>query len=261
MHNQICRLGDKLKINMKRNFSSLVNSNMRINNAMRNLKVNTAFISLDDKGLNKFKPHLTIHYFNKDEYVFQASTPKKYFYILVRGRVKLCRVSSAGREVIQWFSFPGEIFGLSEIHQNNQRAIYAQCCESCEVYAIALNQFEEIISHSPELAMKVIEQLSERLKIVGDTLLNFTSDCVRTRLIKLLIRLNMHSGVNYKKGVLIDVKLTHKEISDMAGTCRQSITTSLGELKSEGYIKIVDNLIYIPSIVRLEKLLDRKKRQ
>lgn len=224
---------------------------------MRNLKVNTALISLDDKSLNKLKPYLTVHAFNKGEYVFQASTPKKYFYILVHGRVKLCRVSSAGREVIQWFCFPGEIFGLSEIHQSNQREIYAQCCESSEVYAIALNQFEKFIGHSPELAMKVIEQLSERLKVVGDSLLNFTSDSVRIRLIKLLIRLTMHSGVNYKKGVLIDVKLTHKELSDMVGTCRQSVTTALGELKSEGYINIVDNLIFISSIVKLEKLVEK----
>lgn len=228
---------------------------------MKNLKKNTPLISLDDKSLSQFKPYLTIHAFHKNEYVFQASTPKKYFYILVSGRVKLCRVSSAGREVIQWFCFPGEIFGISEITETNQHATYAQCCESCEVYAIPLNQFQEFISHSPELAMKVIEQLSERLKIVGDSLLNFTSDSVKTRLIKLLTRLDMHFGVKYKKGVLIDVKLTHKEMSDMVGTCRQSVTTALGELKSEGYIEVVDNFLYIPSIVKLEKLIDRQKQE
>lgn len=226
---------------------------------MKNHKKNTALIFLDDKSLNKFKPYITVHAFNKDEYVFQASTPKKYFYILVRGRVKLCRVSSAGREVIQWFCFPGEIFGLSDISQANQRSIYAQCCENSEVYAIALNQFKEFIGHSPELSMKVIEQLSERLNVVGDSLLNFTSDCVRTRLIKLIIRLNMSFGISYKKGVLIDVKLTHKELSDMVGTCRQSITTAIGGLKSEGYIIMIDNLIYIPSTVKLEKLIGREK--
>lgn len=239
----------------------LVNSNMRIDSAMKSHKSNTPLISLDDENLNKFKSYSTIHRFDKDEYIFQASTPKKYFYILVSGRVKLCRVSSAGREVIQWFCFPGEIFGLSESSQTNQHAIYAQSCESCEAYAIPLSQFEEFISHSPDLALKVIEQLSVRLKVVGDSLLNFTSDCVKTRIIKLLIRLNMSFGVSYKKGVLIDVKLTHKEISDMVGTCRQSVTTALGELKSEGYIKIIDSHLYIPSIEKLDKLIDRQKQE
>ena len=143
---------------------------------MKIIKKNTTLISLDEKSLNEFKSYSTVHVFKKDEYVFQESTSKKYFYILVSGRVKLCRVSSAGREVIQWFCFPGEIFGISEIPETNQHATYAQCCESCEVYAIPLNRFQEFISHSPGFAMKVIEQLSERLKIVGDSLLNFTSE-------------------------------------------------------------------------------------
>lgn len=228
---------------------------------MENLKTNTTLISLDDKSLDKIKSYSTVHTFNKGEYVFQESTAKNYFYILVSGRVKLCRVSSVGREVIQWFCFPGEIFGLAEISETNQHAIYAQCCESCEIYVIPISQLQEFISHSPEIAMKVIEQLSVRLKVLGDSLLNFTSDCVRTRLIKLLTRLSMRFGVKYKKGVLINVKLTHKEISDMVGTCRQSVTTALGELKSEGYIRIIDNLLYIPSIVKLEKLIDRRKQE
>ena len=254
MHNQICRLDDKLKTIVKRNHSSLVNSNIRINSTMKTLKTNTTLISLDDKSLNKFKSYSTIHTFNKNEYVFQASTPKKYFYILVSGRIKLSRVSSAGREVMQWFCFPGEIFGLSEIPQTNQHAIYAQCCESCEVYAIPLNQFQEFISQSPEIAIQIIEQLSVRLTIVGDTLLNFTSDNVKTRLVKLLTRLNIRFGIQHDKGVLINVNLTHKEISDMIGACRQSVTTALGELKAEGYIKLVDNHLYIPSLTKLEML-------
>ena len=239
----------------------LVNSNMRINSPMKNLKSNTAHILLDQKSLMKFKPYLTVHTYQKNEYVFQASTPKKHFYILVNGRVKLCRVSSAGREVMQWFCFPGEVFGLSEISDRHQHAAYAQCCENSEVYAISLNQFQSFISHSPELAMKVIEQLSERLKVVGDSLLNFTSDSVKIRLVKLLIRLNMHSGMSYKKGVMIDVKLTHKEISDMVGACRQSITTVLGELKSEGYVQMIDSHLYIPSVTRLEKLIDKLRQE
>jgi len=225
---------------------------------MKNIKTNAMLILLDNRHLDRFKSYSSVHAFNKNEYVFQASTPKKYFYILVSGRVKLSRVSSEGREVIQWFCFPGEIFGISEITETNQHATYAQCCESSEVYAIPLNQFQEFITHSPEFAMKVIEQLSERLKIVGDSLLNFTSDSVMTRLIKLLTRLNMYFGVEHKKGSLIDVKLTHKEISDMVGTCRQSITTALGELKSGGYIEIVDSLLYIPSVSKLEDLIKHK---
>lgn len=222
------------------------------------IKKISSLICFDEAMKEKLKSYSINHLFNKDDFVFQASTPKKYFYILLSGRVKLYRVSSVGKEVTQWFCFPGEVFGIADVLpvQTGPESVYAQCCEASEVVAIPLSQFNEFITHSPDLAIQIIEQLSIRLKIVGDTLLNFTSDNVKTRLVKLITRLSMRFGVEYKKGVLINVVLTHKEIADMMGTCRQSVTTALGELKSDGYIKIIEQQIFVPSVLKFEKLVD-----
>lgn len=222
--------------------------------SVKNVRLNKSLITLNEDTLKRFKPYITVHSLCKGDFVFQASTSKKCFYIVIKGRVKLCRVSEAGKEITQWFCFPGEIFGLAELPESHQHSIFSQCCENSEVIAIPLNQFNNFIQFSPELAMQIIEQLSVRLKIVGDTLLNFTSDNVKTRLIKLLTRLNMRFGVEYNKGVIINVVLTHKEISDMIGACRQSVTTALGELKAEGNISLIDNHFFIPSIEKFERL-------
>jgi len=225
------------------------------------IKGNTqSLINLDKECLNRIKTYSNMHFLGKGDFVFQAGTIKKHFYLLLKGRVKLYRVSSAGKEVTQWFCFPGEAFGLSELQTTVHQTIYAQCCEKSEVLAIPLNKFSLFIQQSPDAALKIIEQLSMRLKITGDTLLNFTSDDVKTRLIKLLIRLNMRFGVKSREGVLIDIVLTHKEIADMIGTCRQSVTTALGELKVSGNINIINHQFFIPSLSNLEKLagLDKK---
>ncbi len=175
---------------------------------------------------------------------------------MLRGRVKLYRVSSHGNEVTQWFCFPGEAFGLSELQSINKQTIYAQCCEHSEVLAIPLSKFTTFIKQSPDIALKIIEQLSVRLKIAGDTLLNMASDDVKTRLIKLIMRLNMRFGIEYREGILINVSLTHKEIADMIGTCRQTVTTALGELKKSGYIKIIDHYFFITSPDDFERLAE-----
>ncbi|MBN4080259.1 Crp/Fnr family transcriptional regulator [Beggiatoa alba] len=220
---------------------------------------NSALISLDKTNLDKFKSYSILHLYNKHDFVFQAGTLKKNFHLLLSGRVKLYRVSSLGREVTQWFCFPGEAFGLAELAHKNQQSIYAQCCEQSEVLAIPLNQFNHFIKNSPEIAVQIIEQLSVRLKITGDTLLNFTSDDIKTRLVKLLTRLNMRFGTEYNNGILINVILTHKEIANMIGACRQSVTTALGELKTAGYLKIINHHFFIPSMLAFEKLADIPK--
>lgn len=223
---------------------------------MKNLKKNSSLISLDTNSLEKFKAYSTLHSYNKGEYVFQAGSVKKNFYLLLSGRIKLFRMSSHGREVTQWFCFPGEAFGLSELQSSNQQSVNALCSDKSEVLSVPLNQFSTFIQQSPEIALQIIKQLSMRLKVVGDTLLNYTSDDVKTRLIKLLIRLNMRYGVEFKNGMLINVVLTHKEISDMIGACRQTVTTVLGELKESGDIEIIDQHLFIPSPDTFERLTE-----
>lgn len=223
---------------------------------MKNINKNNSLISLDKNNLEKFKPFSSLHTYNKGDYIFQAGSLKKNFYLLLSGRVKLYRVSSHGREVTQWFCFPGEAFGLSELQSVNKQTVSAQSSEGSEVLSIPLNHFNQLILQSPETALQIIKQLSIRLKIAGDTLLNLTADNVKTRLIKLIIRLNMRYGIEYKKGILINVVLTHKEIADMIGSCRQTVTSLLGELKTLDCIKIVDQHIFIPSPNTFEKMIE-----
>jgi len=225
---------------------------------MRKSANNQILISVDTKSLDKLKTYSTFIKFDKGDFVFQAGSIKNNFYILVSGRVKLYRVSPLGKEVTQWFCFPGEAFGLSEL-QANKKTIYAQCSEPSEVISISLTYFKNFLKQHPDIAQQIIEQLSVRLKVAGDTLLNFTSDDVKTRLIKLVDRLNMRFGIKYEKGVLIDVPLTHKEIADMIGACRQSVTTALGELKESGDIQIMGHKFFIPSLKIFEQLTDQKK--
>ena len=211
-------------------------------------------IPIDKKNLDKFKAYSTFHFYKKNDFVFQAGRNKANFYLLLSGRVKLYRVSALGKEVTQWFCFPGEAFGLSELHTSNHKTLFAQCSEESEVLAIPLSQFNRFLQQSPEISLKIIEQLSVRLKIAGDTLLNITSDDAKTRLIKLLSRLVMRFGIDYKNGILIDVQLTYKEIADMIGTCRQTVTTALGELKEKGDIKIIGHQFFIPNPTSFEML-------
>ncbi len=225
---------------------------------MKKLKMNSSLISVDKKSLNKFKAYSTLHSYSKSEFVFQAGSVKTNFFLLLSGRVKLYRVSSLGREVTQWFCFPGEAFGLSELQSTQHQSIYAQCCEQSDVLSIPLKQFNRFIKQSPDIALKIIEQLSVRLKITGETLLNFTSDDIKTRLIKLIIRLNMRFGIEYRKGSLINIELTHQEIADMIGACRQSVTAVLGELKESGNIEIIDHHFFIPSLHAFEQLAGTK---
>lgn len=197
------------------------------------------------------------HSYLKHAYVFRSGDPGHNVYVLEQGRAKIYKVSDSGKEVILWFCFPGEIFGLAEACRGGSRDVYAQVCTDAVVHRIPRERFSSFIEQRPRVATQVIDLLSCRLRVLGDILTNLASDDASSRVIKLLLRLCSRYGRAEPvsgNGVCLDIPLTHQEIADMLGTSRQTVSTVMGELKRSGVLRMRHRYMHIdPS--RLQGLL------
>lgn len=185
--------------------------------------------------------------FSKGDFVFCAGDPGKNVYFLLGGRVKIYELSPLGREVILWFCFPGEIFGLAEVARGGGRVVYAQACEDSEVLAVSQKQFRAFLKAHPDVAFLSMQVLASRLRVLGEVLANLVSDDVNTRVAKLILRLGARYGKRVGKEIHLDIPLTHQEIADMVGTTRQTVTAVLGQLKRQGVLSIDSHRIQIES--------------
>jgi len=198
-------------------------------------------------------------HFAKNEFIFQSGMATENMFILQDGRVKIFERSSAGKEVILWFCFLGEVFGLAEISQGRTRAVSAQTtCEST-ILNIRREAFNQFLRTHPDAALIVIDLLSRRLRGLGDMLMNLSCDDVVSRLTKLLVRLCTRYGKRNKQDVYLDLHLTHQEVADMIGTSRQTVSTTFSQLKRDGVIEIIDHCIYIRSPELLTCISDTLK--
>ncbi len=193
--------------------------------------------------------------YRKGDSVFQPGSPGDNVYILTGGRIKIFALSPAGRAVILWFCFPGEIFGLAEMARAGRREVASEACADSEALVIPQQKFKEFLKRDGEAAMLVVDLLSCRLRGLADMLLNLTSDDVTTRLVKLLIRLSARYGKSISQAeTLLDISLTHQEIADMIGTTRQSVSTVLNALKRQGLLSVKKHCIHIQNGKLLEDL-------
>jgi len=194
--------------------------------------------------------------YRKGDAVFQPGSPGDNVYILIRGRIKIFALSPAGRAVILWFCFPGEIFGLAEMARAGRREVASEACAESEALVIPQQKFKDFLQRDGAAAMLVVDLLSCRLRGLADMLLNLTSDDVTTRLVKLLIRLNARYGKPVSDvETLLDIALTHQEIADMIGTSRQSVSTALNVLKRQGLLSVEKHCIHIQNGRMLEDLV------
>ena len=183
--------------------------------------------------------------FRKSEFVFHAGDATHHVYLLLRGRVKIYQPSTVGKEVILWFCFGGELFGLAEAARGGERVVSAQACDDVEILCIRQEQFTAFLLQHPRTALMIVQVLSCRVRVLGDVVINLISDDVRTRILKMLLQLGSRCRKPAEQGLRRNITLTHQEIADMIGTTRQTVTTTLGQLERESMIRIEHHVIYI----------------
>ena len=194
------------------------------------------------------------HRFARNDLIFHAGALGKHVYFLRSGRVKIYQPAACGKEVILWFCFAGDMFGLAEVAQGGGRVVNAVACEPSEVLSVTQSQFEDFLRGHPDASLLVMKVLSCRLRTLGDVVVNLVNDDAQTRIMKLILRLSAQHGVRVAQDIRLTIDLTHQEIADMVGTTRQTVTSVLGQLQRRGLMRLENRRILIDSPELLDEI-------
>jgi CRP/FNR family transcriptional regulator len=187
------------------------------------------------------------HTYAKGEPVFSVGGSSDCVHFLISGKVRISQPSPLGREVTLWYCLPGEIFGLAEVAHGGDRTVSASAVEEAEVLSVAQGDFKDLLVRRPQVALLSMQALSSRLRVLGEICVNLVADDVATRIAKLILRLSARYGERGKNEIRLNIPLTHQEIADMVGTSRQTVSSTLMQLKRQGVLSIENRRILIES--------------
>lgn len=179
----------------------------------------------------------TRHRLRKGEFIFRAGDSGDAVFILLAGRVKTYKIAPNGKEVILWFSFPGEMFGFVETPHNKGRMVNIQTCESTEIARIPGADFRNTISTHAEISQLCVRVVASRLGMLANRLVYLMNDNAEARIAKFLLDLVAHHhDPASDEEHLID--LTHQEIANISGVQRQTVTRILGKFSRRGALSM-----------------------
>jgi CRP/FNR family transcriptional regulator len=187
----------------------------------------------------------TLHRYRKGDMLFRAGAPGQDVYVLESGRVKLTQIAPAGREIILWFCFAGELFGLAAVPGTGPRMVYAQAVTDVRVRQIPRAQFLEFLLGNPRVSLELINLVLARLYLLCDALLNVTTESAEFRIHNLLRRLCLQYGKSVGTEVFLDVPLTQQDLADMIGASRQTVSGLLARMKERGVIRMAGRKMYV----------------
>ncbi|MFN3432563.1 MAG: Crp/Fnr family transcriptional regulator, partial [Candidatus Sericytochromatia bacterium] len=167
-------------------------------------------------------------------------------YILKSGRVKISKITEDGREKTLALMQPGEFFGEMAIFDEQPRSATAEVLdEQAVVFTLAKRDFERLIIEHPTIALKIMRDMTRRIRQVNQQVEDLAFKDVHERVASTLKNLAEVEGRPIGSKVLINLKMTHQDLANMVGSSRETVTRALNRLQDEGIISISHQQITI----------------
>jgi CRP/FNR family transcriptional regulator, cyclic AMP receptor protein len=176
-------------------------------------------------------------------------------FVLRSGRVKLSVNSADGKSLIVRKGEPGEVVGLPAAISGKPNELTAEALEPLQCNFIPRNPFLQFLRGHGEAALRVAEILSEiyeatlhQVRYLG------LSASTAEKLARFLLESPFAQSQN--NGHLVQgLPLTHKEIAEMIGSSRETVTRVFARFKRENLVQVHGSGLRIVNRAGLEQLL------
>jgi CRP/FNR family transcriptional regulator, cyclic AMP receptor protein len=214
---------------------------MKIEEIKRVLADFTLFRELNDFELTKITDIAIAREWKKQSHVFLQGDPLENVYFIYDGKIKIYKSDINGKEQIVAIAKKGEMFPHVGFFRKGDYPAYAEVLEPSTLIAVPISKFETVLIENPELCIKVFKVLGEKIVDLQNRLEEQILNNTYEQIIKLLIRLAQKHGKEQQDGtILLKSEFTNKDLANMIGTTRETISRTLTKMKKDELIE-VDN--------------------
>ncbi len=203
------------------------------------------FANLSDDDQSAIWQIMRLRSYRKDEVVFHKGDPGQMMYIVKTGQVRIYMVTDDEQEISVAILGDGDFFGELAILDEKPRSASAMAMERTEAYTLHRSDFLAIVREHPEIATAIMAVLGDRLRQADELIENLIFLDVYGRVAKKLLDLSETYGVKSKEGILINFRLTQRDLASMVGSTRESVNRVLGLYQDKGLISLQHQLITI----------------
>jgi CRP-like cAMP-binding protein len=149
---------------------------------------------------------------------------------------------------------PGEFFGEMAILNNQPRSATAEVIEDATLLVIESATFRQMIQSSSEIAMRMIQKLSERLAMANSQIEILLVRDANHRVVFTLRKMAEMHGKPAGVGVLVPTTLS--ELAGRTALSEDEVVTILRRLQKAKLVKVMPQGYVIPEVGRLHDYLE-----
>jgi CRP/FNR family transcriptional regulator, cyclic AMP receptor protein len=207
------------------------------------------FRDLNEHEIEKIVEISLSRTWKKNSYIFLQGEPLDNVYFIDEGKIKIYKSDINGREQIVTIAKNGEMFPHVGFFRKGSYPANAEVLEKATLVVVPIAKFENVLIENPELCIKVFKVLGEKIVDLQNRLEEQILNNTYEQIIKLLIRLGEKHGTKNEDGtVILKNEFTNKDLANMIGTTRETVSRTLTKMKKEELIEIDEqgNMIINP---------------
>ena len=182
--------------------------------------------------------------------IFSEGDKGNGFYIVVKGRVKVFKVSPDGKEHILHIVGPGETFGQVAVYAGRSFPASSAAITKSHLLFIPRVAFVQLIAGNPSLAMSMLAVLSLRLREFTVQIENLSLKEVPGRLASYLIYL----ADEQKTGDSISLPISKGQLASLLGTIPETLSRIFTKISAQNLIEVNGREIKILARTRINDL-------
>lgn len=170
--------------------------------------------------------------YEKNEMIYMAGDKGDKLYVIHSGKVKITRIIESGKEQVIRVLGPGEFMGELSLFSPLKLKDNGEALSKTIVCTIDGRNLKELMKKYPEIAFKVMEELSQRLEDTEDLIENISLYSVEKRIAQSLIK--MSRG---KEEVLLNMR--KGDWASQLGMSQETLSRQLTVLQHKKLVKLV----------------------
>jgi CRP/FNR family transcriptional regulator len=191
------------------------------------------FASLSPSELEALSSHALERHFDPGEILFREGDPCYGFVVLGQGSVRIFKTSPAGREIMLAVESAPSSVAEVPLFDGGPYPATVSAVDAVAAILISKQDFRQVCHQHPEVALKVLSVVGQRLRQLVSVVEAVSFGSVRQRLARTLLEF----GRTAVEGSFV-LPGTHQELASRLGTVREVVSRNLSRFQSEGLIRI-----------------------
>jgi CRP/FNR family transcriptional regulator, cyclic AMP receptor protein len=199
------------------------------------LRGHPAFHQLPANALEQIRSYVIRKRLQRGALIFAKGDPGSSVMAVLDGSVRISVPTINGHEVVLAQVSRGDVFGELAVIDGQPRSANATAVENCELMVIERRDFLPFILSYPEVAIKLLELVSARLRQSNEQIEDVMFTGLQVRLARAILKLLKTTECDVGPLRLV---ITQRELSQMIGVSRESTNKQLRIWEKRGWIRL-----------------------